>query len=165
MQEVQKGQMNLVKIAEVHGIKSKIVQRQQEILSRSLLFRIAAIASLISNIWSKTPGIDEKTITKDTTIEEKLLLVDFLLVSLKSGYKPNPVRRVMFPKSNREMYPLGIPTIKDRALQNLINLVLLPLVEMNSDLHSYGFRPYRSPKNAVGTLRAQLKSRMENEKK
>jgi RNA-directed DNA polymerase len=63
------------------------------------------------------------------------------------------------------MYPLGIPTIKDRALQNLINLVLLPLVEMNSDLHSYGFRPYRSPKNAVGTLRAQLKSRMENEKK
>jgi retron-type reverse transcriptase len=54
------------------------------------------------------------------------------------------------------MRPLGIPTIKDRALQSLLNLVLEPLVEMNSDPHSYGYRRYRTAKNALGTLRRQL---------
>lgn len=50
------------------------------------------------------------------------------------------------------MRPLVIPTITDRCLQALVNLVLEPLVEMNSDKHSYGFRKYRSAKMAVGAL-------------
>jgi RNA-directed DNA polymerase len=150
LQEMQNRQMELVKTAENHGVKSEIVQRKQEILARSLLFRIAAIALLMFNKGSKTPGIDGQILTKDTNIQDLTLLVDYLFNSLKSGYKANPVRRIM------------IPTIKDRALQSLINLVLLPLVEMKSDTHSYGFRPYRSTKNAVAILRANLKSKNEN---
>ena len=40
----------------------------------------------------------------------------------------------------------------------MLNLILEPLVEMTSDLHSYGFRPYRSAKKAVAFLKAHLKT-------
>nr|YP_010121826.1 hypothetical protein KQ509_mgp04 [Monilinia fructicola]QRF72202.1 hypothetical protein [Monilinia fructicola] len=48
--------------------------------------------------------------------------------------------------------------MKDRALQALINLVLLPLVELTSDPNSYGFRPFRDCKMAVAAVRNQLKT-------
>lgn len=53
---------------------------------------------------------------------------------------------------------MGIPTIKDRALQTLVNLVLLPLVELTSEPNSYGFRPYRDCKMAIGAVRSNLLS-------
>lgn len=43
-----------------------------------------------------------------------------------------------------------------------MNMILLPLVELNSDNHSYGYRPFRSAKNAIGTLRLNLQSGKEN---
>jgi hypothetical protein len=52
-----------------------------------------------------------------------------------------------------------------RAALNLIKLVLEPLVEMKSDNHSYGFRKYRSAKNAIAIARAQLRTGAEMEKK
>lgn len=40
----------------------------------------------------------------------------------------------------------------------LVNLVLLPLVELRSDPNSYGFRPYRDCKMAIAAVRAQLRT-------
>jgi RNA-directed DNA polymerase len=59
-------------------------------------------------------------------------------------YEPDLIKRVRIPKPNSsETRPLGIPTMRDRALQNLIKLALDPIVEEDSDLHSYGSRKYR----------------------
>jgi RNA-directed DNA polymerase len=48
--------------------------------------------------------------------------------------------------------------MRDRCLQALVNLVMEPLVEMQSDRHSYGFRKHRNAKMAIGALRIYLRS-------
>jgi len=61
-------------------------------------------------------------------------------------------------KKSNKLRPLGIPTIEDRVLQHLVNLILEPLIEMTSEPHSFGFRPLRSAKQAVSFLKSHLKT-------
>lgn len=75
-----------------------------------------------NNKGSKSPGIDGVCFQESNNNELKLKLVNDLK-NCKSTYKANPVKRILIPKSNGKMRPLGIPIIKDRALQSLKKLV------------------------------------------
>ena len=101
-----------------------------------------AIKRVTENQGKKTPGVDRETWS---TPNSKLQAV---LSLRRRGYKPLPLRRVFIPKSNGKLRPLGIPTMKDRAMQALHLLALEPVSETLADNKSYGFRPERSTADA-----------------
>jgi group II intron reverse transcriptase/maturase len=97
-------------------------------------------------------GIDGQSIAE---FEENLASNLYKLWNrMASGsYFPPPVRRVDIPKGDGRTRPLGIPTVADRIAQMVVMRFLQPLLEPHFDADSYGYRPGKSAKEALGVAR------------
>lgn len=120
--------------------KAKSLQR---ILTHSFSARALAVKRVTQNKGKNTPGVD---CVLWKTPKQKTQAVE----NLKNGcYKASPLRRIYIPKKNGKLRPLGIPTIRDRAMQALHLQALDPVAETRADRNSYGFRPKRSLHDAI----------------
>ena len=131
--------------------KHRQVKNLQKLLVRSTSAKRLAVRKVTQqNAGRNTPGVDG-VVCK--TPESRMRLVDGL--SLR-GHRPHPVRRVHIPKSEGRTRPLGIPTIRERALQMLVKMALEPEWETRFETNSYGFRPGRCTMDAIVALHALL---------
>jgi RNA-directed DNA polymerase len=95
-------------------------------------------------------GIDRTTLV-DVEEYGATRLLDELAAELRNGsYRPLPARRVLIPKPGTdEKRPLSIPSVRDRIVQAALKMVLEPVFEADFLPCSYGFRPKRSPHDAL----------------
>lgn len=97
-------------------------------------------------------GVDGITIeTFDVYAEQNLREIQRLLK--ENRYSPDPVLRTYIEKDNGKMRPLGIPTIRDRVVQQAVRQIIEPIFEKDFYPHSYGFRKGRSAHQALDIVR------------
>lgn len=98
---------------------------------------------------SNTPSFDKVTID-GTTIAKLTKLKDELVAG---QYKFGLTKKVMIPKPNGKLRPLGIPAFDDRIVQEVVRSILEVIYEPIFSKHSHGFRPGRGCHTALRQVR------------
>jgi len=98
-------------------------------------------------------GVDQESIAAIEAMGVEGFL-NGIQAELRAGrYRPSPVMRRYIPKGDGKQRPLGIPTVRDRVVQQAAKLVVEPIFEADFEPTSYGFRPKRSATQALEAIR------------
>lgn len=108
----------------------------------------AAYKNLYANQGAATKGTDNDT--ADGFGKEYISKIIGELSAMK--YEPKPVRRTYIPKRNGKMRPLGIPSFRDKVVQDVIRMYLEAIYEPIFNDRSHGFRPNRSCHTALAQI-------------
>ena len=130
--------------------KPREVKALQRFLTRSFGGRALAVRRVTENTGKRTPGVDGELWDNPQSKWDAIHDLN------RQGYKPSPLKRVYIPKANGKKRPLGIPTMKDRAMQALYLLALAPVAETKADKNSYGFRIGRATHDAITQVKNLL---------
>ena len=139
--EVRRLQMRIAKAAAQK--KWNKVKSLQWILTHSFFAKLLAVRRVTSRKGARTPGVDGVICNTPARKMRAALSLN------RRGYKALPLRRILIPKRNLQLRPLGIPCLVDRCMQALHLLCLEPISETQADVNSYGFRPYRACRDAI----------------
>ena len=110
----------------------------------------ASLKLVLANKGSRTAGSDGTT--KEHLKDEKTreAFIRSIIYEMKNDlYKPEPAKRVYIDKSSGGKRPLGIPTLKDRVVQQTLKLIIEPIFESDFLDFSIGFRPNRRCHDAL----------------
>lgn len=128
----------------------KGIRRTFDILAkRSFAVRVLAVYNITQNKEAKTAGVDGEWIPKGTRGKDKDKMRAILLYFTHISKEPHKIKRTYINKSNGKKRPLGIPTLKDRIVQEILRIAIEPIAEYYFNDNSYGFRPKRSCHDAI----------------
>src|ERR1700730_8292448 len=102
------------------------------------------------------PGIDGQDFADVEAYGVERWLGELALALRQETYRPDPIRRVLIPKANGKLRPLGISTLRDRVCMTAAMLVLEPIFEADLPPEQYAYRTGRNAQQAVGEVGALL---------
>lgn len=134
----------ILAIVRNRGERGLPLERAYRLLFNPDLYHLA-YANLYPNKGAMTEGVTGETV--DGMSQGK---IERLIAELRDEtYRPAPVRRTYIPKANGKMRPLGIPTWRDKLVQEVIRLILDAYYEPQFSPRSHGFRPGRGCHTAL----------------
>lgn len=122
-------------------------ERLYRILFNKEMFFIA-YQRIYAKPGNMTPGTDGQTID-----QMSIGRIEHLIETLRNeSYKPHPAKRVYIPKKNGKKRPLGIPSVEDKLVQEVVRMILEAIYEGHFEGTSHGFRPHRSCHTALTSI-------------
>jgi len=142
----------ILSIIRERGARGLPLERAYRLLFTPDLFLIA-YANLYPNEGAMTRGT-----TPETVDGMSMAKIENLISELREErYRPTPVRRTYIPKANGKMRPLGIPTWRDKLVQEVIRLILDAYYEPQFSPRTHGFRPGRGCHTALTEIQRTWK--------
>ena len=107
------------------------------------------------------PGVDGVTWQEyETGLEDRLVVLHGRVH--RGAYRAQPSRRVYIPKADGRQRPLGIAAVEDKLVQQAVVTILNQIYEVDFKGFSYGFRPGRSPHQALDALAVGIQRKKVN---
>ena len=123
------------------------------------LFDRVCRSDVLREAWKRVKGnrgaagVDRMTLAEIEAYGVERMLGELQAALRDGSYRPAPVRRVTIAKPDGGRRPLGIPTVRDRVVQQATRLIMEPIFEADFLSVSYGFRPKRSATDAAERIR------------
>jgi group II intron reverse transcriptase/maturase len=134
--------------------------KQQPERRFTLLYDKVCRLDILQQAWKRVrtnggaAGVDQQSIEDVRQYGEERFLAETQQELRQNRYRADEVRRVHIPKPGQpgKTRPLGIPTVKDRVVQMAVKLVIEPLFEAGFQPCSFGFRPKKTARQALGVI-------------
>ena len=136
------------------------VAKQQPRRRFTLLYDKVCRQDILREAWQRVKsnkgaaGVDQVDLDTIREYGEELFLQEVEQELRSRHYRSSLVRRVHIPKPGQpgKTRPLGIPTVKDRVVQMAVKIVIEPLFEADFIPCSFGFRPKKTARMALGAI-------------
>jgi group II intron reverse transcriptase/maturase len=138
--------------------------KQQPARRFTLLYDKVCRIDILREAWRRVKsnggaaGMDGVSIQEVVEHGEERFVQELAEMLQRHDYRVHCVRRVHIPKPGQpgKTRPLGIPVVRDRVVQMAVKLVIEPLFEAHFLSCSYGFRPQRTPRQALSAIAQSL---------
>jgi RNA-directed DNA polymerase len=145
------------------GVRQAAKERKQERFTS--LLRHLSVDLLRDSFYAlkrkASPGVDGVTWQEyETGLEDRI--IDLHSRVHRGAYRAQPSRRVYIPKLDGRQRPIGIAAVEDKVLQQAVVTILNQIYEVDFKGFSYGFRPGRSPHQALDALTVGIQRKKVN---